>query len=182
VCPIIRSVIIPRFSHNCGMLRMPLPIRGCARAATWVRRKCGQFHEPRPESKGHPLELSGAAQSQFFKESFSKGLNRLDISRQWTSSPSQRAKIMTSTMSMITRTGTSYSGLIAPYHFTSHRQRGPFAKRCAWYKTYRLITYEIYIYYCISTFEDWPFLGFHAMQYVKSTLMMEVKLSFETSV
>jgi hypothetical protein len=61
-------------------------------------------------------------------------------------------------------------------------REGPFAKRCAWYKTYRLITDEIYIHYCMSTFEDWPFLGFHAMQYVKSTLMMEVKVSFETSV
>jgi len=34
----------------------------------------------------------------------------------------------------------------------------------------------------MSAFEDWPFLGFHAMQYVKSTLMMEVTVSLETSV
>jgi hypothetical protein len=64
---------------------------------------------------------------------------------------------------MITRTGTSDSGLIAPF-----RQR--------------LVTDEIYVHYCMSTFEDWHFLGFHAMQYVKSTLMMEVTVSFEASV
>jgi hypothetical protein len=34
----------------------------------------------------------------------------------------------------------------------------------------------------MSTFEDWHLLEFHAMQYAKSTLIMEVTLSFETSV
>jgi hypothetical protein len=38
------------------------------------------------------------------------------------------------------------------------------------------------MHYCMSTFEGWPFLGFYAMQCVKSTLMMTVTVSFETSV
>lgn len=107
-----------------GRLRCALPIRVCARAATWICRECGQFHEPWPESKeGLPLELSGSGQSRVFKESFSKGHSSSNISRQWTCSPSQRAKIVPSTTSMITRTGISDSGLIAPYHTTSYRQR-----------------------------------------------------------
>lgn len=115
--------LFPGFRSIVRRLRCALPIRGCARAATSVRHECGHFHEPGLEPEGHPLELSGSAQSQVFKESFSKGHSSLYISRQWTSSPSQWAKIVPSTTSMITRTGTSDSGLIALYHITSHRQR-----------------------------------------------------------
>jgi hypothetical protein len=123
MCPIIRSVNIPRFSLNCGTLKVRTAYSGlcsCRDMSSpwmWTVSRARARAQARPSTGVEWLSTKSGLQGEL-----QKGAQQfVYISRQWTSSPSQLAKTVPNTACMITRTGTSDSGLIAPY-----RQRRAF--------------------------------------------------------